>query len=248
MIIKSGRRFIQEHSLDKTKIDLMLSRLRGTLNQVNPKDLKNIFHIDYRNLATTSDLTLKESSQSRLSKAQQEFLIKSVAGFNSTFPDSERIKPELDSFGGREGNMISHIDHFLRTMVLVGYNEGITINKEEPIFLSSGEKKGKSDYVINRDNTPRIVLRLIRKEDRKIRGTDPELAFAANIFEMYATYWKNPIWDVYGCITDLNSWNFCKFDGNEFHRCSKTQKLVLSPPSIVALALKFIDIIDPSKE
>lgn len=193
MIKRLIRQFSLESHRDKLKIDQRISGLRGPLSQITPKDLRNIFRIDFRDLSSTSEMVLKDSSPNRLSKSQLEFLIKSIASYNNTFPPTERLKPEVDSYDGREANKISHIDHFLRTMILVGYDDGIYLNRNEPILLRSGERRGYSDMIISRDDSPRIIIRLVSTDKHKTRGSDMEYAFGANIFEIYSSYWRNPI-------------------------------------------------------
>ncbi|OMJ65410.1 hypothetical protein SteCoe_38278 [Stentor coeruleus] len=227
----------------KEKIDSLLKLQRGTFNKRSPKELDNIFKVDLFNLNTTKDLILPESSLDRMSLSSQEFLVNALTKYNSTFPIEESMNRNFDGFKGNEQTMHSLVEYYLRSLIMCTYEEGVTITSGETIYMDNGLVKGTHDFVINKGNLPILTLRLA-KRSKQAKITPIEQGFVSNIFEMYTQYWKTPIWPHYGCVSDLNSWIFLKYDGEHIFRTTKIYKLALHNTSILSLAVKILNIID----
>ena len=227
----------------RSEIDRKIISQRGTFASRSPKDLDSIFGISFQSLSTTKPLDLGESSLDRLSLPTQEYFLNSLYRYNATFPAGQGLSKDFDGFTGNEHHMDSIIEYFFRTLVVATYEEGVSLGLKDPIIMHDGTRKGNYDLVVNRAGLPILVVRFA-KFNPNIRGSNLEQGFCGNIFEIYANYWKNRVWPVFGCVTDLNSWIFLKFDGENMYRDSKVYKLALHNTAILSLANKILNVID----
>lgn len=227
----------------KDKIDSLIKLQRGTFNKRSPKELDNIFKITLSNLNSTKDLILPDSSLDRMSISSQEFLVNALTKYNSTFQFEEGMNRNFDAFKGNEQTMHSIVEYFLRSLIMCTYEEGVTVSSGETIVMDNGLVKGTHDFVIKKGSLAVFTLRLAKRNEQ-VKASPIEQAFASNIFEIYAQYWKNPVWPHYGCVSDLNSWIFLKYDGEHIFRTTKIYKLALHNTSILSLAVKILNIID----
>ncbi|OMJ86810.1 hypothetical protein SteCoe_11581 [Stentor coeruleus] len=230
-------------AINKLRVDNLLKAQTGTFNRRSPKELDQVFGLSYSDLKTTQELILPEPDLGRIPQSSQEFLVNAMFRYNSTFKSEEGMSKDIDGFKGNEITMQAYVEYYLRTLIMCSYEEGVSVTSGERIVMDMGLHKGHHDFVIKRGGFPIIVFRLVR-ENNHIKGLPIEQAFTSNIFEVYSAYWKNPVWPLYGCICDLNSWIFIKYDGEFFYRSSKTHKLALHSASILSLAAKILSIID----
>lgn len=228
---------------NKFRIDNLLKAQTGTFNRRSPRELDQVFGLSYSDLKTTQELILPEPDLQRMPQGSQEFLVNAMFRYNSTFTSKEGMSRDVDGFKGNEITMQAFVEYYIRTLIMCSYEEGVTVTTGERIVMDMGLHKGHHDLVVKRGNFPIISFRLVRKNDQ-IKGLPIEQAFASNVFEVYSAYWKNPVWPLYGCICDLNSWIFIKYNGEFFFRSSKTHKLALHSASILSLATKILSIID----
>ena len=185
-------KFFRSFSRTKEQIDPRINAQRGTFSNRSPKDLETVFGINFYLLNTTKDLDLGESSLDRLPIPTQEYLLNSIYRYNSTFPENQRLKRDFDNYTGNELHMSSIIEFFIRSLILSTYEEGIMITSQDPIILDNGTRKGNHDLVIYRGGYPILIIRYA-KPNENIRGYPMEQAFCNNIFEVYASYWKNKV-------------------------------------------------------
>lgn len=241
---KKIARFIHESILKRKEvIDDRMYNFRGGFEARTPRDLKNVFDIDYRRTRNIKPFEVPSLTEP-LDKPKQEFLLKSITNYNNTYTSSQRLSSDGSLFQGSPVHLESHLEHFLRTMILVNYQEGVYLENNYKLVHNKATKESKSEYVILLNETPAIILRVSPEEKKEIRGSPLELAFVSNLFELYSYFWEMPQMPVYGCVTDLNYWIFLKYDGNEFFRAEKVYKYSLNPSSIIGLATKFYGILD----
>jgi hypothetical protein len=207
------------------------------------KDAKIVFGLKFSDFKKTPDLNLGDSKLDRLSQASQAFLVKGLQKFTETFPEDQSIKTTFDGFKGNDFNMNSHIEYFFRSVVMVGFENGVFVSGEETAFDCLGEFKGCHDLVVYRDERPVIICSFARTGE-KSKGLGMEKAFCSNLFELYSQYWKAPGNDVFGCISDLNNWIFLKYDGKKFYRTHRIYKLALHNTAVVSLAIKILNILE----
>jgi hypothetical protein len=237
-------RFIHDSILQKKEVfDDRMHNFRGGFEARTPKDLKNVFDIDYRktrNLKSFEVPNLKHP----FDRPKQEFLIKSILNYNNTYPSSQRLSSDSNPYPGSSTHLRSHLEHFLRTMILVSYQEGVYLENNYKLVHSKATKESYSEYVILLNETPGLVLRVAPSEKREIRGNPLELAFVSNLFELYTYFWEMPQMPVYGCVTDLDYWIFLKYDGDAFYRADKVYKYSSNPNAVLGLATKFYGILE----
>lgn len=221
-------------------VDLRMSKLRGGLEHRTPRELRDIFKIDFMYPSDTEDLELPESSVNKLTEDQQKFFINSVRSFNMTFPENERIS-DFNGFQGKESVLGSHVEHFLRSLIVTAYTEGVYLFKGFKVVQSSGDAFGESPLVLSVIDAPRVIVRPVKQNTRV---PPMEAAFCSGVFEMYSLYHAGKYWPVYNCITDLNNWLFLKYDGRHIYRSRRVYKLATHSTSILSLGIKFLDILD----
>lgn len=227
----------------KEKIDKLLVSQRGTFSSKSPKDLYSVFGISFETLRSTKPLDLGESRLDRLPMHTQEYLLNSLYRYNATFPINQGLTRDFEKFDGTHPHMDSLIEFYIRTLMLSTYEEGITVSLRDPVILQTGERKGHYDLVVSRGGFPILIVKFA-KFNEKIRGGPLEQGFCSNIFEIYTSFWMHQVWPVFGCVTDLNSWIFTKYDGKDIHRSEKIFKFALHNTAILSLSNKILNIID----
>jgi hypothetical protein len=230
-------------STSKQVIDSKILSQRGNFDRRSTKELESVFKISFTDLETTKDLDLGESSLDRLPLSAQEFLVSAFTSYNNTFLPKSSLTKDFDDFKGNEASMKSIIEFFIRSLILSTYEEGVYVSTGEPIILDNGVRKGFHDLVITKGEFPCLVIRHA-VQNPQAKGIPLEQAFCNNVFEVYTTYWKTPVWPLFGCISDLNSWIFIKYDGKDFYRTHKIYKLALHNTAILSLSNKILNIID----
>jgi len=230
----------------KELIDKLISSQRGDFDKRTPRDLRDVFKLDFRKASELAPFSIPESSTERLSHDQQDFLKNLIAAYNSTLPSPHKLSKSFEAYSGADTYKHSLIETFLRGVVIVGYQEGVEVHKNYRVNLP-GNKEGHSEYVITLADVPRLVTRVAVKKDWRIRGTPLEFAFCSVVFEMYSHFWENPMWPIVGVISDVNSWIFLKYDGEEFSMSQKVYKLALHDTAIYSLGIKFLNVLDSIK-
>lgn len=227
----------------KQKIDAKISKQRGHFSKRTPHEAKEIFGIKFDKPSYIKNLELPDSKIDKLSVESQNFLSAAFSKYALTFPEDERLGKTFDSFQGNESNMSSQIEFYLRSVIMVGYEKGVSLSLDEAFFNNEGKYKGNHDLTIAKQNNPIIVCRFAKKyENKKFHPIDS--ALSSIVFELYEEYWKNPQRDIFGCVSDLNNWIFLKYNGIEFFRTHRVYKLALHNTAIVSLAIKILNILE----
>lgn len=227
----------------KQKIDAKISKQRGQFSKRTPHEAKEIFGLKFDKPASIKNLELGDSNINKLSPESQTFLSGALSKYTLTFPEPERLTKSFDSFQGNDSNMSSQIEFYLRSVIMVGYEKGVSISLDEAFFNTEGKYKGNHDLTISKQDRAVIVCRFAKKiEDKKFHPIDS--ALSSIVFELYEEYWKNPQREVFGCVSDLNNWIFLKYNGIEFFRTHRVYKLALHNTAIVSLAIKILNILE----
>jgi hypothetical protein len=224
--------------------DQKISRLPGGFDRMTPADLKKVFNIRYNSLENTKLLDLPTPNPNRLTQESQEFFLNAFIRFNSSLPPDQSIGQRPNSFKGNYTNMCSLIEFFIRALVMAGYESGITVSLSDPILTKSGLSKGKHEINIYRGNCPIILIRpgkLIPQQS----SSALEQSFTSLIFSLYTEYQNSPIWPLYGILSDINTWEFLKYDGTSFYR-SPPLPLFLESTALHSLSHTILQILDSS--
>lgn len=223
----------------------MISKLQGGFETRTPADLKAVFDLRYNSLDNIKILEFEQENPNRLTPDSKEFFISAFTGFNNTFPDGQCLGPVPNSFMGNYANMSSIIEYFIRTLIMAGYESGITVSLSDPVKTKEGEPKGRHDLIIYRGGCPALLMRYAKLIPQQSKSA-LEQSYTSLIFSLYSEYHKSPIWPLYGLISDLNTWEFLKYDGTSFYR-SPPQPLFLHAPTIYSLSQKILPILDSPK-
>lgn len=128
--------------------------------------------------------------------------------------------------------------------MLVGYDGKLRVAADYPVLHDNRKLQDVNDLAIVSETTTLLVARYARRIQYRGTTNPMEFAFAQNLFELYTAYWAGTLGPVYGCVTDLNSWLFLKFDGEAFYRADQVLKLALTKESILGLASVFYGLLN----
>ena len=224
--------------------DQRISQLPGGFDRMTPANLKKVFDIRYNTLENIKLLELPSPNPNRLTPESQEFFLNAFIRFNSSLPPGQSIGQTPNSFKGNYANMSSLIEFFIRALVMAGYESGITVSLSDPIQTKTGIPKGKHEINIYRGNLPIILIRPAKLIPQQ-SSSALEQSFTSLIFSLYTEYQNSPIWPLYGILSDINTWEFLKFDGTSFYR-SPPLPLFLDSTPLHSLSHTILQILDSS--
>lgn len=215
-----------------------ISSLPGPFDKRTSSDLQSVFSLSYS--STLPAIPLKPLLKYRISESSQDFFLNAFLRYLTSLPVDQQIF-NSKSIDVSHSNKLSLIDFFIRALIMSAYDSGVTLSRSVQITTPKGDKKGNHEMMIQRGDLPICIVRSSKHIPQK-GDNDMELAFISMVFEIFNCYHNQPVWPLYGCVTDVKKWVFLMYDGKEFFR--NDLELQIELEDIKKLSEFFIRIID----
>ena len=226
-------------SISKTSDFLSkISSLPGPFDKRTSSDLQSVFSLSYS--STLPTIPLKSLLKNRISESSQDFFLNAFLRYLTSLPVDQQVF-NSKSIDVSHSNKLSLIDFFIRAIIMSAYDSGVTLSNSVQIIMPNGEKKGNHELMIKRGDLPICIVRSSKHIPQK-GDNDMELAFISMIFEVFTCYHTQPVWPLFGCVTNARKWIFLKYDGKDFFR--NDLELEIELEDIKKLSEFFVRIID----